>query len=109
MEKLETNEKIAKCVRKAFQKLGENIDKTIFYFLKRDFNLDALEIAEKPEIFEKAIFSLFGELGAKIVLRLVLTEIGQTFNLRQAPNLTLEEAIAIAKIQCHQNIQECEK
>lgn len=97
METTKIDEKIAKCVKRAFQKIGKNIDKTIFYYLKRDFNVEKLDIAEKPETFEKAIVSIFGELGAKVIMRLILTEIEETFNMKQVSNLTFGEVVAMVK------------
>lgn len=101
MKTLEIDEEIVKCISKALKKLGENIDKTIFYYLRRDFGLEKLDIARKPEVFEKAIGSIFGEHGARVVMELVLAEVRQAFDLKQASNLTFEKAVATVKNLVH--------
>jgi hypothetical protein len=97
METCQINRKIAECVSTALKKLGGNIDETIFYYLNKDFGLERLEIAEKPEVFERAILSIFGEQGSKVIMKLVLEELRKTFALKKVINLTFREAVDLAK------------
>jgi hypothetical protein len=97
METCKINRKIAECVDTALKKLGGSIDESIFYYLNKDFSLDRLEIADKPELFERAIFSIFGEQGAKVIMKLIIEELRKTFTFKKVPNLTFREAVEIVK------------
>jgi hypothetical protein len=96
-ETSEINEKIARCIDIALQKLGGSIEKAIYYYLKKDFDLERLDIAEKTEVFEKALVSIFGEHGAKVIEELILAEIRRVFELKPEYNSTLKEIITKVK------------
>jgi len=93
----EVDEKILECVDTALKKLGETVAKSIFFYLKKDFSLERFEIPKKPEAFEKALASVFGEQGAKVIEKLILAEIRNNFQLKNSSNSTFKEAIAIIK------------
>jgi len=97
MKTCQINKKIADCVSTALKKLGGNIDETIFYYLNKDFGLERLEIADKPEVFERAILSIFGEQGCKVIMKLVLEELRKTFTFKKVPNLTFRETVEMVK------------
>jgi len=95
-----TYKEILKCVDAALKKLGKNIDKSIYYYLKNDFNLEKFEIPEKPEIFERALISIFGEQGAKVLQKLILVEIKNSFHSfpsNRGLDLTFKEAVTRVK------------
>jgi hypothetical protein len=96
-ESSDVDEKILECIDTAFRKLGETVAKSIFFYLKKDFSLERLEIPKKPEAFEKALASVFGEQGAKVIEKLILVEIRNAFQLEESSSSTFKEAIAIIK------------
>lgn len=88
--------KILECVDRALKKLGESVSESIYYYLKNDFSLGKSEIPEKPEVFEKALTSIFGERGTKVIEKLIIVEIRNGFRLRGS-SLTFKEAVATIK------------
>lgn len=93
----EVDRKILECVDTALKKLGESASESIYYYLKKDFNLAKFEIPEKPEAFDKALKSIFGERGAKVIGKLILVEIRNNFQLKRNSSLTFKEAVARIK------------
>jgi hypothetical protein len=91
------DDKILECVDSALRKLGESVSKSIYYYLKKDFNLERSEILDRPEIFEKALTSTFGKQGAKMIEKLIMVEIGNSFQLRRGSSLTFKEAVVTIK------------
>lgn len=96
-EACEVDEKILECVDTAFKKLGESVRKSIYYYLKKDFNLERFEIPKKPEALEKALTSIFGERGAKVIKKLILVEVRNIFQLKKGSSLTFKQAVATIK------------
>jgi hypothetical protein len=94
------DQKISECVNTAFKKLGEDVNKSIYYRLEKDFNLERFEIPKKPEVFEKAMTTIFGEQGAKTIEKLILVEIRNTFQLKRGPTLTFKEAVRVIRNSC---------
>jgi hypothetical protein len=62
--------------------------------------LERFEIPKKPEIFEKALTTIFGEQGAKTIEKLILVEIRNNFQLKRSFTLTFKEAIRIIRNSC---------
>jgi len=94
------DQKISECVDTALKKLGENVNKSIYYYLEKDFNLERFEIPKKPEVFEKALTTIFGEQAAKTIEKLILVEIRNTFQLKRGSTLTFKEAVRVIKNSC---------
>ncbi|MGB9778641.1 MAG: hypothetical protein ACPLW8_04475 [Candidatus Bathyarchaeales archaeon] len=78
--------KIVECVDLALGKLGESVRESIYYHLKNDFLLEKSEILQKPEVFEKALTSIFGEEGYKVIEKMILAEIRKNFKLKGGLN-----------------------
>jgi hypothetical protein len=95
-EASEVDRKISDCVNKALKKLGGNVDKSIYYSLQKDFNLEMSEIPEKTEVFEKALATIFGEQGEKTIEKLILVEIRNAFPLKSSA-LTFKEAVRVIR------------
>jgi len=93
----EVDQKISECVDTALKKLGDNVNKSLYHSLEKDFNLDRFEIPKKPEIFEKAITTIFGERRAKTIEKLILVEVRKTFQLKKGSTLTFKEAVRIIR------------
>jgi len=89
----QVDEKILKCIDTALEKLGESVPTSIFYYLKRDFGLERFEIPKKPEVFEKALTSIFGKRGAKVVEKLILVEIRKNFNIKKGSSSTFKRTV----------------
>jgi uncharacterized membrane protein YheB (UPF0754 family) len=93
------DQKISECVNKALKKLGENANKSIYYSLEKDFNLERSEIPQKTEVFEKALATIFGEEGEKTIEKLILVEIRNTFPLKNSTS-TFKEAVKVIRDSC---------
>jgi hypothetical protein len=91
------DQKISECVNKALKILGENVNKSVYYSLEEDFNLEKSEIPKKPELFEKALTTIFGEEGEKTIEKLILVEIRNAFQLKKGSTLTFKEAVRIIR------------
>jgi hypothetical protein len=59
--------------------------------------LERLEIPKKPEVFEKALTMIFGEQKAKTIDKLILAEVGNTFQLERGSTLTFKEAVRVIR------------
>ena len=90
---LEVDLKILKCVDTALGKLGENVRQSIYYYLKKDFMLERSEIPRKPEVFERALTSIFGQEGCKVIEKMILIEIRKNFRLKRV--LSFKKAIKV--------------
>ncbi|MFP3985679.1 MAG: NitrOD5 domain-containing protein [Candidatus Bathyarchaeia archaeon] len=90
----EVYEKILQCVDTALKKFGENVSESIYYYLKKDFNLEKTEIPAKPEVFVKALTFIFGDQGAKIIEKQIITEIENNFQLKKD---SFKETVSIIK------------
>ncbi len=84
---------LLQCIDNALTKFGEGVRKSIYYYLKRDFGLDKESIPRKLHDFQKALTSIFGEQGAKIIERMILTELKNTLQLESQRNLTFKELV----------------
>jgi len=87
--------KILECVDSALGKLGESVKESIYYHLKRDFMLGKSKIPREPEVFEKALTSIFGKEGYKVIEKMILTEIRKKFQVENG--LDLIEAVKVLK------------
>lgn len=91
------DEKIIQCVDEGLKVFGESAKHAIYFYLESDFQLKKTEIPEKPETFCKAITSLFGENGAKLIEESILQKMEQCFKLKHQSKLTFAEAIQAVK------------
>lgn len=92
------DEKITECIDTAIQEaLGESARYAIYFYLEKDFQLKKSEIPEKPESFCRALSSVFGEEGAKIIEEWILQKMKQSFKLKQRPKLTFSEVVVTVK------------
>jgi hypothetical protein len=94
------DQKISKCVNTALQKLGGSINKSVYYRLQKDFNLERSQIPKRPEVFEKALTTIFGEEGAETIEKLILIEIRHTFQLEKSSASTFKEAVKVIRNSC---------
>ena len=85
--------RILECVDSALGKLGENVRQTIYYYLKKDFMLEKFEIPQKPEVFKRALTSIFGKEGCKVIEKMILVEIKKNFRLKKV--LSFKKAIKV--------------
>jgi len=86
--------KIVECVDSALGKLGESARESIYYYLKKNFMLEKSEIPLEPEVFEKALTSIFGQEGYKVIEKMILLEIRKDFKLKRS---SFREAIKVLK------------
>ena len=99
-EASEVDQKISECVNTALKRLGGNANKSIYYSLEKDFNLERSEIPKRPEVFEKALTKIFGEQGERTIEKLILVEIRNTFQLKRRSSLTFKEAVRVIRNSC---------
>lgn len=85
--------KIVQCVDEGLQIFGESAKEAIYFYLKRNFQLKKTEIPEKPETFCKAITSLFGEDGAKLIEEFILQKMRLCFKLKHRSRLTFVKTV----------------
>jgi|GEM_PF-2409703 len=90
---LDIDSRILECVDSALGKLGENVRQSIYYYLKKDFMLEKFEIPRKPEVFERALISIFGKEGCKVIEKMILVEIRKNFRLKRV--LSFKKAIKV--------------
>jgi len=77
--------------------LGESARYVIYHFIEKNFELKKEEIPEHPEVFKKAIISLLGKEGSKLIDELIVQEMAQTFKLEHKSKLTFVEAVQAVK------------
>jgi len=87
------NERIIQCVDEGLKLFGESAKHVVYFYLEKDFQLKRTEIPEKPETFCKAITSLFGEGGAKLIEESILQKMEQSFKLKHQTKLTFFETV----------------
>jgi len=87
------DKKIIQCVDEGLQVFGESAKEAMYFYLKRNFQLKKTEIPEKPETFCKAITSLFGEDGAKLIEESMLQKMGLCFKLKHRSRLTFVKTV----------------
>jgi hypothetical protein len=90
-------ERIIRCIDAGLQVLGESAKHVIYHCLEKDFGLQKNEIPEKPEVFEQAITSIFGEEGSKVIEELVVQKLREAFKLSPKSKLTLLDAVLAVK------------
>ena len=83
----EVDLKLLECIDSALGKLGEAARQSIYYYLKKDFMLERFEIPRKPEVFERALTSIFGQEGYKVIEKMILLEIRKKFMLKRTSSL----------------------
>lgn len=89
--------KILVCVDEVFKELGPSAAEALYYYLKNNFGLSRSEIPKRPKIFVKALYSIFGEKGAKFIEKICIEKLEQEFNLKIDKEISLINAIEIIK------------
>lgn len=77
----EIDERILRCVDCGLEALGENVTCVVYYHVEKTFRLKKSDIPAKPEVFDQAIISIFGEKGAKTIERLIVQKMIKAFKL----------------------------
>ena len=95
------NEKIIQCTDEGLQVFGESAKQVIYFYLEKDFQLKKTEIPENPETFYKAITSLFGEDGARLIEESILQKMEQSFKIKHRSKLTFVDTVL--KLKANQN------
>ena len=88
---------IFSCIDRALRSLGDSVAASFFYQIERKSGLPREEFATKPLEIIKCLEELLGVAGSKIIERLIVQEIRNTFNLPSSNATTLEVAIKAAK------------
>lgn len=68
------------CVDIALKHLGASVIRVIYFHLEKNYGIKKKDIPNRPEVFSKALYSIFGQ-GAKVVERLIVNEIQKRFKL----------------------------
>lgn len=87
------NQRIFKCIDEGLQVVVDSAKHAIYYCLEKDFRLKKDEIPEHPEVFKKAIASIFGEEGSKIIEELIVQKMTKTFKLKHKLKLSFVEVV----------------
>jgi len=95
------NEKIIQCTDEGLKVFGESTKHVIYFYLERDFQLKKTEIPGNPETFYKALTSLFGEDGARLIEESILQKMKLCFKLKHRSKLTFVETVL--KLNSNQN------
>jgi hypothetical protein len=77
--------------------LGGNAKYVIYYYIQKNFRLKKEEIPEHPEVFIQAITFFLGEEGSKIIEKLIVQKMMQTFKLKNKSKLTFVKAVQAVK------------
>ena len=75
----------------------ESAKYVIYHYVEKNFRLRREEIPEHPEVFKQAVTSIFGEEGSKIIEKLIVQKMIQTFKLKNKSKLTFGEAVQAVK------------
>ena len=94
-KKARTN--LATCIDEALKELGASVAEALYYYLESNFNLNKSRIPRRPKTFMKALTSIFGEEGAKIIEKICIKKLEQEFNLVIDEGIGLINAIQIIK------------
>lgn len=89
----EVDERILECVDCGLEALGENVRRVVYYHVEKTFQLKKNDIPARPEVFEQAIISIFGEKGAKTIEELIIQKMRKTFKLRQRSKQTFTNIV----------------
>ena len=94
---LAIQKRILICIDEALKELGPSVAEALYYYLESNFNLNKNRIPRRPKTFMKALTSIFGEEGAKIIERICIKKLEQEFNLVIDEGIGLINAIQIIK------------
>jgi len=94
---LAVQKRILICIDKALKELGASVAEALYYYLESNFNLNRNRIPRRPKTFMKALTSIFGEEGAKIIEKICIKKLEQEFNLVIDEGIGLINAIQIIK------------
>ena len=94
---LAVQKRILTCIDEALKELGASVAEALYYYLKSNFNLNKSRIPKRPKTFMKALTSIFGEEGAKIIEKICIKKLEQEFNLVIDEGIGLINAIQIIK------------
>ena len=89
--------RILTCIDEALKELGSSVAEALDYYLESNFNLNKSRIPRRPKTFMKALTSIFGEEGAKIIEKICIKKLEQEFNLVIDEGIGLINAIQIIK------------
>ena len=94
---LAIQKRILTCIDEALKELGASVAEALYYYLESNFNLNKSRIPRRPKTFMKALTSIFGEEGAKIIEKICIKKLEQEFNLVIDEGIGLINAIQIIK------------
>ena len=94
---LAIQKRILTCIDEALKELGASVAEALYYYLEINFNLNKSRIPRRPKTFMKALTSIFGEEGAKIIEKICIKKLEQEFNLVIDEGIGLINAIQIIK------------
>lgn len=89
----EVDERILESVDCGLEALGKNVRHVVYYHVEKTFRLKKSDIPAKPEAFEQAIISIFGEKGAKTIEELIVQKMRKTFKLRRRSKQTFTNIV----------------
>ena len=94
---LAIQKRILTCIDESLKELGASVAEALYYYLESNFNLNKSRIPRRPKTFMKALTSIFGEEGAKIIEKICIKKLEQEFNLVIDEGIGLINAIQIIK------------
>ncbi len=77
--------------------LGKRAEHVIYHYIEKNAQLRKEEIPEHPEVFKQTITFLLGEEGSKIIEKLIVQKMMQTFKLKNKSKLTFVKAVQAVK------------
>ena len=94
---LAIQKRILICIDEALKELGASVAEALYYYFESNFNLNKNRIPRRPKTFMKALTSIFGEEGARIIEKICIKKLEQEFNLTIDEGIGLINAIQIIK------------
>jgi hypothetical protein len=88
---------ILQCVDEVLEMLGRKGKQAFIAYLEENLGLEKEEIPQKPELFSKGLFLIFGEQGSNMLETAIAEKLLSTLGVDAKSKLTLVGAIIIVK------------
>ncbi len=91
-----STERLIQAVERGLSSLGRNVSEIVFYNLEKRFLIDRNKIVDDPELFVKALHTMFGS-GAAIIEKMIVGYVCEGLEIRSLNPSTFSDCIKIVK------------
>lgn len=94
-------DRVLECIDKGLDTFGESVKQAIYWRLESEYRLRRRDIVEKPDVFSKNLFKIFG-VGTKTVEQIIIEKLRITFDI---PNIMVQDLagmIALVKMRLYE-------